>query len=687
MSSHSKDKARPPRKPDKPSERQHPQQRSCLHVCLGAFVVVFVVMVGMTYILQQPSVDLSHRRATQIPGARRSINDECREDARVTSLERKLCTALESRSVEDLTRWVQTADELDVPSTYIIEVARAVLLSLNKQSHATDATSATKRRPSSPLRTNDITARLRERPGKRSERPPIEELSNQPLPHQPEQSEPSVPPSPPSSIASSIPSTTDINNDDVPPAPSLIAGDELDVTTLKYQPSSFPIAIIACNRLNMIKRSLPSLLAVQGIKREQITVYLDGNDQAVTTYVRNEMVGVKLVQNPNPSHGRDGAVRIAHHYKFSLSHVFDNHPVAPMVIVVEDDMIFAPDFLLYFAQLAPLYDMDPSLYCISSWNDNGFKGLVRDPLALHRTEFFIGLGWLVHRKHYKKQWESQWPHQHWDHWLRDHKQRQGRECIYPEISRNYNIGKEGTFVDAPLFARYFENIVLNNQTQSLGDITRVSKEKYEDGLYTLISNSHAVTDSAELNSFKDKHKSLVIYYEARDSADTIWEHHIAPFFSIWHSQPFIRGVHNGLHQFWWQTNHLILIARYSQYVPNVAVPWWTRQHFVAPPRDTSGLLVFIAEPAQTCDVACSQKKKRCDTASLAAVNSCGALQKYYKCARCEGSSGGDQPAIITHPQNDARANHPRDVCLWNVRHEDLTCAGSHRATSRLCACF
>ena len=36
--------------------------------------------------------------------------------------------------------------------------------------------------------------------------------------------------------------------------------------------------------------------------------------------------------------------------------MFDRNPNAPYAIVVEDDMIFAPDFLLYFSQLAHLYD-------------------------------------------------------------------------------------------------------------------------------------------------------------------------------------------------------------------------------------------------------------------------------------------------------------------------------------------
>ena len=52
-----------------------------------------------------------------------------------------------------------------------------------------------------------------------------------------------------------------------------------------------------------------------------------------------------------------------------------NHSV---IIVVEDDLDVAPDFLDYFAATYPLLLSDPSLFCVSAWNDNGRPELV-DP--------------------------------------------------------------------------------------------------------------------------------------------------------------------------------------------------------------------------------------------------------------------------------------------------------------------
>ena len=38
-------------------------------------------------------------------------------------------------------------------------------------------------------------------------------------------------------------------------------------------------------------------------------------------------------------------------------------------------MLMSKDFLTYFTAAAPLLEEDPTLWCISSWNDNGLKFL------------------------------------------------------------------------------------------------------------------------------------------------------------------------------------------------------------------------------------------------------------------------------------------------------------------------
>ena len=64
-------------------------------------------------------------------------------------------------------------------------------------------------------------------------------------------------------------------------------------------------------------------------------------------------------------------------------------------VLVQDDMELAPDFFSYFESTSRLLTSDPSLYCISSWNDHGQKHFVRDEARLYRSDFFPGLGWML----------------------------------------------------------------------------------------------------------------------------------------------------------------------------------------------------------------------------------------------------------------------------------------------------
>lgn len=67
------------------------------------------------------------------------------------------------------------------------------------------------------------------------------------------------------------------------------------------------------------------------------------------------------------------------------------------LVAVQDDMQLAVDFFSYFEATAPLLSSDPTLYCVSSWNDHGQDRYVKDPLRLYRSDFFPGLGWMMAR--------------------------------------------------------------------------------------------------------------------------------------------------------------------------------------------------------------------------------------------------------------------------------------------------
>ena len=82
--------------------------------------------------------------------------------------------------------------------------------------------------------------------------------------------------------------------------------------------------------------------------------------------------------------------RISQHYKISLSAIFSMFPLATHAIVLEEDLDVSPDFFSYFGQTLGLLAADPSLYCVSAWNDLGYEYTSMDPTLLYRVETMPG---------------------------------------------------------------------------------------------------------------------------------------------------------------------------------------------------------------------------------------------------------------------------------------------------------
>lgn len=56
-------------------------------------------------------------------------------------------------------------------------------------------------------------------------------------------------------------------------------------------------------------------------------------------------------------------------------------------------MDVAMDFFSYFSQTVGLMEEDQSIYCVSAWNDQGYRHSSEDPSLLYRVETMPGLGW------------------------------------------------------------------------------------------------------------------------------------------------------------------------------------------------------------------------------------------------------------------------------------------------------
>ncbi|XP_045487347.1 alpha-1,3-mannosyl-glycoprotein 2-beta-N-acetylglucosaminyltransferase [Pieris rapae] len=260
-----------------------------------------------------------------------------------------------------------------------------------------------------------------------------------------------------------------------------------------------PVLVIACDRIT-VKRCLDNLVKFRPDKETfPIIVSQDCGHNATYQMIRSYTdsdPSISVVQQPDLSEipltrakaKFKGYFKIARHYRFALNYIF-RHLGHEAVIIVEDDLDISPDFFEYFLGTYPLLLRDPSIWCISAWNDNGKKELIdiNRPELLHRTDFFPGLGWIL-RSETWDQLESKWPEAFFDDWLRDPQNTEGRSCIRPEVSRTYSFGKvgvsKGLFFD--LHLRYMQ---LNAEFVEFTklNLTYLIKDVYDDNLTSLVA--------------------------------------------------------------------------------------------------------------------------------------------------------------------------------------------------------
>lgn len=232
-----------------------------------------------------------------------------------------------------------------------------------------------------------------------------------------------------------------------------------------------PVLVFSCNRPD-IRRSLDGLLKYRPeAKKFPIIVSQDCAHGATAKVIRSysDASQVTYIQQPDqsepivpPGEAKfKGYFKIARHYLFGLKQIFRTFNYTA-VIIVEDDLDVAPDFFSYFASTYQLLKNDPTLWCVSAWNDNGKATLVdmqQGSQLLYRSDFFPGLGWMI-TKELWDELEPKWPKSYWDDWMRRPEQRKDRACIRPEISRTRTFGKIGVS-NGMFFDKHLKYIKLN----------------------------------------------------------------------------------------------------------------------------------------------------------------------------------------------------------------------------------
>uniref|UniRef100_A0A7E4UPP0 Alpha-1,3-mannosyl-glycoprotein 2-beta-N-acetylglucosaminyltransferase n=1 Tax=Panagrellus redivivus TaxID=6233 RepID=A0A7E4UPP0_PANRE len=272
-------------------------------------------------------------------------------------------------------------------------------------------------------------------------------------------------------------------------------------TSIAQAPTA--VLVMAATRAAAIRNHLEQILKHRPDPEQfPVIVSQDGDNEFVARAINEFVSDEKQVYSirhrertgiGSPSHkSAKNYFFIAQHYKFALDEVFFKRGYKT-VIITEDDLDIAEDFFSYFRSTRHLLFEDPSIWCISAWNDNGNPSLVDRGHSeqLWRTDFFPGLGWMLSAETWKEL-SPIWPEAYWDDWLRQAKIRKNRVCIRPEVSRtSHNMKLAGKGSSNGLYKNFLASIRLPDKPVdfSLVDTDRLRKDSYDANLdHTLRSS-------------------------------------------------------------------------------------------------------------------------------------------------------------------------------------------------------
>eukprot|EP00397_Hematodinium_sp_SG-2012_P020870 GEMP01021529.1.p1 GENE.GEMP01021529.1~~GEMP01021529.1.p1 ORF type:complete len:470 (+),score=92.71 GEMP01021529.1:108-1517(+) len=227
------------------------------------------------------------------------------------------------------------------------------------------------------------------------------------------------------------------------------------------------VLVVTCNRPQYLDRSVSQYLDMIEKRpdsyRFPVTVSQDGANGGVGRILDTFRPRLhEVIRHPQyQGHGGEPKMaltyaRISQHYISSLTKMFAKYD---QVIVLEDDLKISDDFFDYFSAFLPVLQSDPTLLCVSAWNDNGFPDVAVDHNMAYRTDVFPGLGWMITKKVFDGI-KDKWPEAYWDEYMRDPDVRQGRQCIRPEVNRAITFGRQGSS-GGEYFDAHLSRMVLN----------------------------------------------------------------------------------------------------------------------------------------------------------------------------------------------------------------------------------
>ena len=177
----------------------------------------------------------------------------------------------------------------------------------------------------------------------------------------------------------------------------------------------------------ILNATLASLLAVRGVQSSDVFISRPDTPHGDTEAVTQVINSFAMASNVRPSskavsrqdenskvHGQLSQARVSLHYQAALEWMFTHATPAQAIVVVQDGLVFSPDFSQFFLASYPLIVREPRIGYISAMNDNGFETSAHvekqapHNMELRRIEFMSGMAFLLTRNTYNVWLQVRW---------------------------------------------------------------------------------------------------------------------------------------------------------------------------------------------------------------------------------------------------------------------------------------
>lgn len=248
------------------------------------------------------------------------------------------------------------------------------------------------------------------------------------------------------------------------------------------------------------------------------------------------------------------------------------------LIIIEEELILAPDFLSFMQQCLKVLDSDPTLLAVSSWNYNGYDITSGDRNAVYRVEEFPGLAFMVKKNVYEKYISGKTSkccnRRVWDHWNIGTEVK--GDIIIPDVSRVFHQPYQSAKDEDKHLIELFQKPRLTNLEghMELKNLEDVSSDKYDVLIQNYIENSEEFSIELLQKCIHDpmlkvpigaeSKPNYVIFYQEDGENEVIRK--ISHCFGLfWAPGQPPRNQYRGIIRFYYENRNVLLVGSSSKF--------------------------------------------------------------------------------------------------------------------------